>query len=158
MQITSLPATNTLGGSDVLVVEISGVTYKILASTLASMLQTIGSPLGVDKGGTGIATNPSMLTNLASTTAANVLQASPRPGVTGVLSLANGGLGNDFSAAGGNAGFHNSIFRGKNLGTSYTAAQSSQVTAGTFDDLFVGDYWVINGVYWRIEDFDPYYS
>lgn len=158
MQITSLPATSTLGASDVLVVEINGVTYKILASTLASILQSIGSPLAVNVGGTGLTANPSMLTNLASTTAANVLQASPRPGVTGVLSLANGGLGNDFSAAASaNAGFHNSIFRGKNLGTTYTAAQSAQVTAGTFDDLFVGDYWVINGVNWRIADFDPYY-
>ena len=157
MQITSLPATSTLGGDDVLVVEINSVTYKITASTLAAMLQAIGSPLPVSNGGTGITANPSLLTNLASGTAANVLQASPRPGVTGVLPLANGGLGKDFSAAGGNAGFHNSIFRGKNLGTSYTAAQSSQVTAGTFDDLFVGDYWVINGVNWRIADFDPYY-
>lgn len=74
------------------------------------------------------------------------------------LALAKGGLGKDFSAAAGaNAGFHNSIFRGKNLGTSFTAAQSAQITAGTFDDLFVGDYWVINGVKWRIADFDPYY-
>lgn len=73
------------------------------------------------------------------------------------LALAKGGLGKDFSAAGANAGFHNSIFRGKNLGTSFTAAQSAQITAGTFDDLFVGDYWVINGVKWRIADFDPYY-
>lgn len=74
------------------------------------------------------------------------------------LALAKGGLGKDFSAAAGaNAGFHNSIFRGKNLGTSFTAAQSAQITAGTFDDLFVGDYWVINGVNWRIAGFDPYY-
>ena len=158
MQITSLPATSTLGANDVLVVEINGVTYKILASTLASMLQSIGSPLAADKGGTGLTASPSLLTNLASTSAANVLQASPRPGVTGVLPLANGGLGKDFSAAASaNAGFHNSIFRGKNLGTSLTTAQSSQITAGTFDDLFVGDYWVINGVNWRIADFDPYY-
>ena len=157
MQIASLPATSTLGGDDVLVVEINSVTYKITASTLAAMLQAIGSPLPVANGGTGITANPSLLTNLASGTAVNVLQASPRPGVTGILPLVNGGLGKDFSAAGGNAGFHNSIFRGKNLGTSYTAAQSSQVTAGTFDDLFVGDYWVINGVNWRIADFDPYY-
>lgn len=34
-----------------------------------------------------------MLTNLGSTTAANVLQASPRPGVTGTLGAANGGTG-----------------------------------------------------------------
>ena len=55
-----------------------------------------------------------------------------------------------------NAGFHNSIYRGKNLGTSYTAAQKAQVQAGTFDDLFVGDYWVINGVTWRIAHCDYY--
>jgi hypothetical protein len=34
-----------------------------------------------------------MLTNLATTAAANVLQASPRPGVTGILPQANGGTG-----------------------------------------------------------------
>ena len=55
-----------------------------------------------------------------------------------------------------NAGFHNSIYRGKNLGTSYTAAQKAQVQAGTFDDLFVGDYWAINNVNWRIAHFDYY--
>ena len=55
-----------------------------------------------------------------------------------------------------NAGFHNSIYRGKNLGTSYTAAQKAQVQAGTFDDLFVGDYWPINNIHWRIAHFDYY--
>ena len=56
-----------------------------------------------------------------------------------------------------NAGSHNSIYRGKSLGTSYTAAQSAAVTAGTFDDMYVGDYWTINGVTWRIAGFDIYY-
>lgn len=36
---------------------------------------------------------PSMLTNLGSTTAANILTASPRPGVTGTLGIGNGGTG-----------------------------------------------------------------
>ena len=54
----------------------------------------------------------------------------------------------------GTAGFHNSIYRGKNLGTSVTAAQYAAISAGTFDDMFVGDYWVINGVTWRIAGFD----
>lgn len=54
------------------------------------------STLGVADGGTGITSNPSMLTNLASTTAANVFQASPRPGVTGILGMANGGTGNAY--------------------------------------------------------------
>ena len=40
-----------------------------------------------------------------------------------------------------NAGYHNSIFRGKNLGDTLTAAQSAAIQANTFDDLFVGDYW-----------------
>lgn len=78
--------------------------------------------------------------------------ASSRVGVVGHSQFyANSTLGNQ------NAGFHNSIYRGKNIGTSLTAAQSAAITAGTFDDMFVGDYWVINGVTWRIGGFDLYY-
>lgn len=55
-----------------------------------------------------------------------------------------------------NAGAHNAIYRGKNLGTSVTAAQYEAISAGTFDDLYIGDYWVINGVNWRIAAFDYY--
>ena len=54
------------------------------------------------------------------------------------------------------AGAHNSIYRGKNLGTSVTAKQWAAINAGTFDDLYIGDYWVINGVNWRIAAFDYY--
>lgn len=43
-------------------------------------------------------------------------------------------------------------FRGKNLGNTYTEEQKAQVKAGTFKDLFIGDYWVINGFTWRIVD------
>jgi len=56
-----------------------------------------------------------------------------------------------------NAGFHNSIFRGKSLGSSITAEQWSAIGAGTFDDLFIGDYWTINSVNWRIAAFDYWY-
>ena len=49
--------------------------------------------LEIARGGTGVTANPSMLTNLASTSAANVFAASPRPGVTGTLPIANGGTG-----------------------------------------------------------------
>lgn len=55
-----------------------------------------------------------------------------------------------------NAGAHNAIYRGKNLGTSVTAAQYAAISAGTFDDMYIGDYWVINGVNWRIAAFDYY--
>lgn len=37
--------------------------------------------------------SPSLLVNLGTTSAANVLAASPRPGVTGTLPIANGGTG-----------------------------------------------------------------
>ena len=50
--------------------------------------------LAIARGGTGVTSNPSMLTNLGSTTAASVFAASPRPGVTGTLPVANGGTGN----------------------------------------------------------------
>lgn len=43
-----------------------------------------------------------------------------------------------------NAGFHNSIYHGKFLGTSITAEQYAQISAGTFDDMFIGDYWTIS--------------
>lgn len=53
---------------------------------------------------------------------------------------------------------HNGIFRGKNLGTSLTSAQSQAIQAGTFDELYIGNYWVINGVEWVIVAFDYYYN
>ena len=40
-----------------------------------------------------------------------------------------------------NAGAHNAHYRGKNLGNTFTAAQSAAIRAGTFEDLFPGDYW-----------------
>jgi hypothetical protein len=44
------------------------------------------------------------------------------------------------------AGFHSSIYRGKYLGDTYTDAQKEAIANGSFDGLFVGDYWRINGV------------
>ena len=53
-----------------------------------------------------------------------------------------------------NAGAHNSIYRGKYLGAEVTAAQYEAIDAGTFEDLYIGDYWTINNVNWRIAAFD----
>lgn len=55
-----------------------------------------------------------------------------------------------------NAGAHNSIFRGKYLGSSVTAEQYLAISSGTFEDLYIGDYWTINGVNWRIAAFNYY--
>jgi hypothetical protein len=54
------------------------------------------------------------------------------------------------------AGAHNSIYRGKNLGTSVTAAQWAAISDGSFTDLYIGDYWTIGGVNYRIAAFDYY--
>lgn len=61
-----------------------GATYKVLPIT---------------GGGTGLTSSPSMLTNLGSTSAANVFQASPLPGVTGILPVDKGGTGANTVAA-----------------------------------------------------------
>ena len=56
------------------------------------------------------------------------------------------------------AGAHNGIHRGKNLGTAVTAEQYAAIADGTFDDLYIGDYWVISGTTWRIAGFDYWWN
>ena len=70
----------------------TGQTTLALARNAMGLGNTTGA-LPVANGGTGLTASPSMLTNLASTSAANVMAASPRPGVTGTLGVANGGTG-----------------------------------------------------------------
>lgn len=55
------------------------------------------------------------------------------------------------------ASAHN-LYRGKNLGTSFTETQSTAIKNGTFDDLYVGDYWIINETTWRIAGVDLAYN
>lgn len=52
----------------------------------------------------------------------------------------------------------NNYYRGKSLGTSLTTAQSNAIRNGTFDDIYVGDYWTIGGVVYRIVAIDYYYN
>lgn len=61
-----------------------------------------------------------------------------------------------FDAAGIGGLMHRNIPRGKNLGTSFTASQLAAIQNGSFSDLWVGDYWVINNVTWRIVDVNYY--
>lgn len=66
----------------------------------------------------------------------------------------------DFAAisAQAGAGAHNATYRGANLGGALTDAQAAAIKAGTFDGLFIGDYWTIGGVNYRIAAFDYYFS
>lgn len=57
-----------------------------------------------------------------------------------------------------NAGAHNSIYRGKYLGSAVTVEQYAAIADGTFKDMYIGDYWTIGGVNWRIAAFNYHYN
>ena len=56
-----------------------------------------------------------------------------------------------------NAGSHNAIFRGKDI-TSYLDDGSlwDKISSGKFEDLYIGDYFLKNGIKYRIAGFDYY--
>lgn len=80
----------------------SGV-YRLRAASPQTIRNAMGlgnttGALPIANGGTAMTSNPSLLVNLASTDAATVFQASPRPGVTGTLPIAHGGTGQTTAA------------------------------------------------------------
>lgn len=79
-------------GTDITVDSSGNVSVNDGSHNHAASNITSGT-LAVARGGTGVTSNPSMLTNLGSTSAASVFTTSPRPGVTGTLPIANGGTG-----------------------------------------------------------------
>ena len=90
-----------VGGGDIETATHAAATYatkteladKANATHVHAASDITSGTLPVARGGTGLDASPSMLTNLGSSTADNVLKASPRPGVTGTLPVANGGTG-----------------------------------------------------------------
>ena len=58
----------------------------------------------------------------------------------------------------------NGIYRGANLGSgstfaaASTTAQKTAINNGTFEGLFIGDYWTIDGRVYRIADFNYWYN
>ena len=55
-------------------------------------------------------------------------------------------------------GAHNSVYRGKNLGETVTDEQWAAIADGSFRDMYIGDYWTIGGVNYRIAAFDYYWN
>lgn len=45
-----------------------------------------------------------------------------------------------------NAGTHNCLYRGKDLGSKLTEEQSTAIRAGTFEGIYVGDYWTFENM------------
>lgn len=79
-----------------------GATFRKLVSADIPSLDAgkiTSGTLPVARGGTGVTSNPSMLVNLGSTSAASVFTTSPRPGITGTLAISHGGTGGTTVAA-----------------------------------------------------------
>lgn len=72
--------------------------------------------------------------------------------ILGAINELNDIVGYDHAAA------HNAIYRGKNLGTQFTAEMSANIKNGSFKDMYCGDYLVINGTTYRFMDFDYLYK
>ncbi len=53
----------------------------------------INGIVGISKGGTGLSASPQMIIDLTSTQSADILTATPKPGVEGALAISNGGTG-----------------------------------------------------------------
>ena len=119
--------------------------------------------LAIARGGTGITSNPSMLVNLGSTSAASVFAASPRPGVTGTLPISRGGTGATTAAAartalGAAASSHTHKYAGSSsAGGAATSANKVNVPVGTilfstsssstfFSSCFGGTWTVVGNV------------
>lgn len=51
---------------------------------------------------------------------------------------------------------HKTVIRGKNLGDTYTPEQKEAIQSGTFDDLYLGDYWEKDDIQWQIVDINYY--
>ena len=118
------------------------------------------SVISVAKGGTGATDATTARTNLG-ITPENIGALSSAAGAVGTSNLGDGvvtraKMAIDAFTLADNAGAHNAIYRGKNLGSAVTAAQWAAIQAGTFKDLFIGDYWTINSINWRIAAFDYY--
>lgn len=58
----------------------------------------------------------------------------------------------------GDSKVHRRVFRGKKLGTALTSTQLANIQDNTFKGMFLGDYWTIGSVNWRIWDMNYWYN
>lgn len=141
--ISSLPATFTDSNitADMIVIEYTVGDESAVGSdwtvTTSDGSFTIAGTLAKSTSlsivfGVGYSTTPSILTNLASDSPDNILKASPRPGVTGVLPLVNGGVGSS-TAAGARTNLDVYSKSETNSAIQQSAATIHSVNSGTLE-------------------------
>lgn len=54
--------------------------------------------------------------------------------------------------------FRRNIWRGRNLGNAVTQEQYNEIGSSKFRGMFLGDFWYIGGIFWRIVDFNYWYK
>ena len=111
------------------------------------------TPLAIEAGGTNAKTAADARENLGALSSADGSVGTSNLGEN-VITRAKMAI--DAFTLADNAGAHNAVYRGKNLGSAVTEAQWAAIQAGTFDDMYIGDYWTIGGVTYRIAAFDYY--
>lgn len=132
VKIASLTATTTPTDTNIMIIEDNSDTKKITFANIKSALKTYFDTLYPPKA---------------------------NPTFTGVVTASQISIdSNKVVPIYANAGAHNSIYRGKYLGNVVTAAQYLAISTGTFDDLYVGDYWTIGGINYRIAGFNYFYN
>lgn len=153
VKISELGEATVLGDNDVLPIVQGDITKKVKKQTLVKLYNALGQ--NTDGSATQKAVTDAI--NEVDGSIGNGQTTFTYNGTTLGTSTANQTTNNTIAipvVLANNAGAHNSLYRGKNLGTSITAAQWAAIKAGTFEDMFIGDYWVIGGVTWRIAEFD----
>ena len=144
MKITDYEKVTELLANNVLLVDGDGGTKTILARDLLKALVAVSS-----------SQDYLAKMDISQLTQVNTVSASDR------ILLASGGSNKGITVNDAFWGIldavisveqRRNIFRGKNLGTAFTAAQKAEINAGTFKGFFIGDYWSIGDRIWRIVD------
>jgi len=123
----------------------------------------VGSGLSIDGNGVLSANEPTIPTATASTIGGIKIGEG--------LTILNGVLSIDttkYMPIQNNAGYHNSVYRGKDLTNVYTIDEIyNRIDSGTFEDLFIGDYFTVTintslggeeEVECILADFDTFYD
>lgn len=132
------------------------------ASTAASQAQTAATNAGQSETNAATSANDAESAKTAAETAAGRASSDAAAAENAKTAAQTAATNAENAAApvlailSSGAGAHNSIYRGKNLGTSVTSAQWAAIADGSFTDLYIGDYWTIGGVTYRVAAFDYY--